>query len=368
MITYWFYPEQVPRAFRSYELYKYFCSKGYEVEVISIKNKKIYKSVDKLEDDGQEKKQYSNSKFKNSFKKTKLFKWLFNVLLFFIGELPFLTHRNYLRKQLSEEYLSKFDKIMVISLPFFSAYYTSRAITKFHWSGISILDMGDPFFGHQLKRARYFNVLQKKTLKTFDYISVPIREVVPYYTDYIQEEKIKIVPQAFNFLDTEINEYHKNKVPTFAYAGTFYDDIRNPTSFFEYLITIDENFLFILYTRKDTKIYEEIVKPFEERLNGKLIVNDVVPRVELLKKLSEMDFLISFENTSNLQSPSKLIDYGLTGRPVLSINNNGEDFHQIYEFFNEQYKHKMDIDISKYDINLVGEVFIELLEGDINVK
>ena len=38
--------------------------------------------------------------------------------------------------------------------------------------------------------------------------------------------------------------------------------------------------------------------------------------------MSKMDFLINLENLNKEQSPSKLIDYAISKRPIFSFNQN----------------------------------------------
>ena len=63
---------------------------------------------------------------------------------------------------------------------------------------------------------------------------------------------------------------------------------------------------------------KEFLFPFVEKSRGKIVLHDPLSRDALLSKLSEMDFLVNFEYDPLVQSPSKLIDYGLTKRPILN--------------------------------------------------
>ena len=73
-----------------------------------------------------------------------------------------------------------------------------------------------------------------------------------------------------------------------------------------------------------------------------------------------MDFLVNFDNNTNLQLPSKLIDYALTKRPVLNISGN-LDRESIQEFFEGNYTNQMSLnDVEKYNIKNVAAQFLAL--------
>jgi hypothetical protein len=80
----------------------------------------------------------------------------------------------------------------------------------------------------------------------------------------------------------------------------------------------------------------------------------------MITELSHMDFLVNIENSdSPAQVPSKLIDYAISGRPILSINPIHLNEQTILEFlkfdFIEQYKIE---NIGQYHINTVAIHFL----------
>src|SRR5690606_30622624 len=102
-----------------------------------------------------------------------------------------------------------------------------------------IADCGDPFMGNKFRtRAFYFKYVEKWFCRKADFLSVPIEGAIQaYYPEF--KEKIKVIPQGFNFKDFAIPEsVPNNPLPTFIYAGTFYPGLRDPTSFLEYLATL----------------------------------------------------------------------------------------------------------------------------------
>lgn len=73
-----------------------------------------------------------------------------------------------------------------------------------------------------------------------------------------------------------------------------------------------------------------------------------------------MDFLINFDNNTTLNVPSKLIDYSITGRPVLNIT---KDFssESVEAFLEGDYSDRMALpDPMQYHISEVSRKFLEL--------
>ena len=76
-----------------------------------------------------------------------------------------------------------------------------------------------------------------------------------------------------------------------------------------------------------------------------------------------MDFLLNLENVNSPnQTPSKLIDYAITNRPILSINPNNLAVDKIDAFFNKNYSKKLIIeDLNQYHISNVVNKFLNLV-------
>ena len=255
---------------------------------------------------------------------------------------------------------SGYDLLITIAVP----HSIHWAFGKLYAKGIKaaktwIADCGDPFMLVQSGSYRppfYIKPLEVRWCKQCDYISVPTEtSYLGYYPEY--RDKIRVIPQGFNFDAVKMLEYKKNKIPTFAYAGSFIPGRRDPRKLFEYLASIDRPFKFLIYGTSDKSRWADILSKIE----GRVIFEKPLPRAELLPKLSQVDFLINIGNGTNVQTPSKLIDYTLTKRPILTIETNDIKENVLNEFFEGNYSHKdADIDISKYDIHNVVDSFLNL--------
>jgi len=219
-----------------------------------------------------------------------------------------------------------------------------------------IADCGDPYMLDPLnKHPAYFEKFERKFCEKADAITVPYEGAKKgYYPEYIS--KIKVIPQGFNFNNVEIEKYIPNSVPTFAYSGVFYKKHRDPSSFLEFLSNLDYEFKFIIYTKSTV-----LLEPYLQKLGSKLEIRSYIPRSELLKELSKMDFLINIENESEIQSPSKLIDYALTQRPILNVKSNFTETVAFEEFIKGNFSEQLIIkDIENYQIQNVVKKFLEI--------
>ncbi|MBK9042487.1 MAG: hypothetical protein IPN97_04575 [Saprospiraceae bacterium] len=72
----------------------------------------------------------------------------------------------------------------------------------------------------------------------------------------------------------------------------------------------------------------------------------------MIKELSKSDFVLNIENSEIKENlPSKLIDYCLSGRPILSIDSNNINYDNIRDFLEGNYTGQLVIEnIDAYNI------------------
>jgi hypothetical protein len=98
-------------------------------------------------------------------------------------------------------------------------------------------------------------------------------------------------------------------------------------------------------------------------LGKKLEIRRYIPRNELLEVLGKMDFVINLESINKFQKSSKLIDYALVQRPILSIKPLDIDKIALKEFLIGNYeKQRIIDDIEQYNIKNIVNKFINLAE------
>lgn len=222
-------------------------------------------------------------------------------------------------------------------------------------------DCGDPFMfaGKAAKHLQKFERYERMFCAACNYITVPFEKAKEaYYEEY--RSKIRAIPQGFNFdLSLVENRTPKpiNQIPRFAFAGMFINDIRNPQLILEHLAQSARQFVFEVFTP-----YTELLQPYMGRLANKLVIHRPIERQALLHQLAQMDFVLNIENlNSPTQLPSKLIDYAISGRPILSLNPQQPDYDKIDRFLEGDYTGRFTVDvIENYHISNVADKFLEL--------
>ncbi|MCB0797189.1 MAG: glycosyltransferase [Chitinophagales bacterium] len=364
IISKFFYPSVTPRSFRTTALAKAFAKAGHEVQVYTSWNEEIHPAY----------------AVEHGMEIHPLSKWIWKDIRADKGAGPFRLVRRILKRglQLSLEYpdiqflfttrrlLRKkngYDLLITIAVPHAIHWGAALARTRKHRIAKTwVADCGDPFMFEKTDTFRkwfYFAWFEKLFCRKADHITVPIEDAKEaYYPEF--RHKIKMIPQGYDFNEVPIdhNLYRKNPVPTFAYAGAFIPGVRDPKNFLEYLLTLKCPFLFIIYTNQTS-----IVIPYAERSEGRIEIRPYVPRAELLPVLAGMDFLVNIGNGTNIQSPSKLIDYQICGRPVLSVDSFSLNSSVITQFLSGDYSGQISLgDLSAYDIKNVSKQFLQLTQ------
>lgn len=358
IVTQTIYPALDPRSHRSTQLALGLADAGHDVTVYALLGSYDY----------QKYKENRNIKFRNLGKsklglkdsdnnsKYTIFNRGMKKLFWKIFMYPDIEMIPMIRHALRKE--KNIDILISIAVPYIN-HFAIASLKKTN-AKCWISDCGDPFTKNPFhKMPRYFEYFEKKWSRKTDYIVVPVEEAKDgYFQEY--RDKIKVIPQGFNFDDIKLADYQKNNIPTFAYSGAVYKDLRDPSKFLEYLTTLDVPFKLIVYTVKGS-IFEQ----YASLLKDKIELREYVERNELIYQLSKVDFLINIKNRSGVQQPSKLIDYVSTKRPIINISSDftASEKNIFDAFVNEDYSNQMIIDnIEKYDIKNVAKEFVKLYE------
>jgi hypothetical protein len=357
-----FYPMNSPRSFRTTELVKEFARQGHEVKLLTVKDDDHHIPFEKkhgvtIENLGPLK--FDEISLKGGGRISHFTKRIVRRGLYQLFEYPDIELMYRVKNALAKE--SGYDLLISIAVPHpvhwgvAWAWRPENPIAK-TW----VADCGDPYMGQRLdsfNKMFYFKYFEQNFCRQADYITVPLEEARSgYYQEF--QNKIKVIPQGFDFSEIAIDQssYQVNEVPTFAYAGGLIPGGRDPRLFLEYLTTLKLEYKFIIFTKNTG-----LIKPYVDKANGKIEVRDYIPREELLQYLATMDFLVNFENDTSLQLPSKLIDYYLTGRPVLSIPSKTLNKQDVQEFLYGDYTGRYKFDnMEQYRIENVCDRFLTL--------
>lgn len=260
----------------------------------------------------------------------------------------------------------QFDMLISIAVP----HPTHWGVAWAHSLGVKpykkwVADCGDPYMGNRndsFNKFFYFSYLENNWCKKADFISIPKIEMKKSFNSNYYDKFVEI-PQGFNFDETSkcLSKYYKNKVPTFGYAGSFIPGRggRDPRPFIDFLISLDLEFKFIVYANSTF-----LLQKYIECKDNRIEIRAQIPRLQLIKEFSKLDFLVNIAFDPATQLPSKLIDYYLINRPILNILNdqlNEELKYSIIQFLKGDYSNKLFInDISIYNIKNIAFKFVQL--------
>lgn len=356
------HPSLLPRAHRATQLAIELAQKGHNVVLYALLGNYDYTEFSKktnirIKNLGISKFGCINSDGKaNNFFLYKIIRKLVGKYLSF----PEVELIPMVKEVLNKE--KKIDLLITIAKPY--EIHWGAALCKNKDVKCWISDCGDPFMGNPFSKPPfYFKYIEKYWCRKTDYITVPITEAKKAYYEEFQN-KIRIIPQGFDFSNVKLVNYTPNNIPTFAYSGIVYKNLRDPSRFLEYLCSLDYKFKFIVYTKSNSFFYN-----YKNRLGDKLEIRNYIPREKLLYELSKMDFLINFQNNSGVQQPSKLIDYALTGRPIINISNDFKEREDFDLFMKGDYSGNYVINnLQDYNIKNVAEQFLTLYMEKMNNK
>lgn len=355
-----FYPEISPRSYRATELAKEFSRQDHKVVVITKFRNHDYRDF-LLETPVQIKMWKWGRLPEVVISKRNPWAFISRVLkrvLMVLFEYPAIEDMFHVKKMLRRE--KGYDLMISFAVPYPVHWGVAWAMNRREKIATKwVADCGDPYMGDVLDSFRkpfYFAYLEKWFCRKVDFITIPVQSAIDaYYPEF--HGKIKIIPQGFDFnLSTQKHVKYDREVPEFAYAGRFLQGIRDPEPLLAFLLKIEIPFRFHVYTDQP-----EYLKDYLDLLKEKLIVSEFIPREQLIKELSRMDFLINFDNNTTLNVPSKLIDYSITGRPVLNIKKEFSA-ESVKNFLKGNYSDSMQLpDPMCYHIRIVSRQFLELL-------
>jgi len=349
-----------PRSFRATELAKEFARQGHEVTVLTPKKNEhiIFEKKHNvlIQDLGRPRWREIKLKGKGI---SLLFKRGLRRILQLTILYPSLEYFFLVKKALRKNQ-EHYDLLISIAVPYpihwgVAAIWSKKSKLAKQWAA----DCGDPFIGEEndsFKLPFYFKYVEKWFCKKAGHIIVPVKSAIPAYPKEYHY-KIKIIPQGFKFEEVKQAPYQKNKIPHFAYAGSLIPGRREPKEFFDFLINYPHSYKFDIYTNQPN-----MVSSYAYRSNGRIEVKEFIPRTDLLFQLSKLDFVVNFENAGTKQVPSKIIDYTILQKPILSVNSHIFTPRHVEEFLMGNYQNKLIVENpEQYKIENVVKKFLLLV-------
>ncbi len=356
-----FHPDRSPRASRATELAKEFVRQGHEVTVLSHGRDYDYRGF------LQEYPIRMESHGKLRWPSLREMKGLGDLprklerLLYMLFDYPHLEIAGKVAKALRNK--QGYDLLISIAVPYPVHWGVARARSANHpIAQVWAADCGDPFMGNTLESFRYpfyMGHVERWFMRKADYVVIPTEGArQAYFPEF--HGKIRVIPQGFEMDGAPVHDFPPtNPRPTFAYAGGVSKaGVRSPVKLLEFLASSGADFSSHWYLTSGA----EAVQPFATQMPDRVNIHQPLPRRDLLAELSQMDFLLNFDNGTEHQKPSKLIDYGLTGRPILNIDASRPDTALVQDFLSGDHSGSLDMgDLRSYDIRNVAAAFLALV-------
>lgn len=360
-----FYPDISPRSFRATELAKELVRQGHQVAVLTHPR---VGTADFCRENGIEFRDLGDITWPTPTVRgsgvVRLFWRVITRLSILLFEYPFIQIMPLMKKALRKE--SGYDLLISVAVPY-PIHWGIAAVRsrKNPIAKIWVADCGDPYMGQEndtMKPPFYFGWLEKKFCRKADFITVPTKSSIQgYYREF--HSKIRVIPQGFRFEDVKKYEgpIQTDKV-VFGYGGMFIPVRRDPSELLAFLNSLDDSyrFEFHIYT-----LTPNLVTPFIAASKGRIQLKPIVERDKLLFEMSKMNFVVNFENVGKTQTPSKLIDYAILGKPVLSIKYGSFNEAAVKEFLSGNYQQGFQIkNPDQYRIETVAKQFLALLNAE----
>jgi glycosyltransferase involved in cell wall biosynthesis len=238
------------------------------------------------------------------------------------------------------------DLLVTVGLPF-SAHLVGLAAKQKYPQIRWLVDIGDPlnFQPFPLNNPRFFSKKNERfetdVLAKADQISVTNAGLATIYaTNFgIDISKIRVIPPIYSgelftpwhgdtkgsgenspCLRVSVSNNNAKNNPSrykIGYFGSFFQNIREPKNFLEFLKKLSEN----QRNQLEIHFFGDIFPEFMESIDAEPLIkrHGLLSRNTVLDAMHEMDFLLNFGNATDFQLPSKSVDYRLSGLPILNF-------------------------------------------------
>jgi len=234
----------------------------------------------------------------------------------------------------------KISHVISVGLPFtchWIAKQLKEADPSLHWH----MDIEDPFcyseefWVNNFSKYKEKNIeAEKATFHLADSISVTNPVARDRYQEFFPfaQTKLSVIPPLFH-ADNASQSYDlvlDSSRVHLAYFGSFYEGVRSPKMFLEFLKflqstnpDINGRMQFHFIGRLD-RISAALFDAYPQ-VKESLIIHGFKSRAETLSAMSQVDILMNFGNTTDYHLPSKVVDYLHVNKPVVNFISTEKD-------------------------------------------
>jgi glycosyltransferase involved in cell wall biosynthesis len=231
------------------------------------------------------------------------------------------------------------DAVVSVS-PAFTAVAVGRSLVRrkpggFHW----LIDLGDPFsFAEEappnnLHLYRRLNVrLERSCFAAAGSVSVTTPETRDRYAGLFPEsaQKIAVIPPLVALPETgsRIGRGGRSDRLRLAFLGRLYPTIRRPDfllAIFSALAKGPGGERYELHFYGETWECQASFAAYGHMIGRNLFLHGPVPRDHAAAAMRSADVLVNIGNETSYQLPSKIVEYAMTGRPILNLAPRADD-------------------------------------------
>jgi len=222
-----------------------------------------------------------------------------------------------------------YDLIISSAMPFTDhilAYFVKK------WTAIPwIADYGDPLaFNPISPKIKWEHLgdkwIESKLLKAMDCIIVTTDETKKGFTEYypfLKKGQIAVIPQGYSPEEFEGVQPELGNEFRIVYTGIFYDDVREPYTFFDAIKHLKDIELEVIVAGN---ILPHYIKAAEENnIREKIIFLGHQPHKRAIALQKGADLLVLFGWLKGYQIPGKIFEYFGACRPILCITFDEKD-------------------------------------------
>jgi glycosyltransferase involved in cell wall biosynthesis len=202
-----------------------------------------------------------------------------------------------------------------------------------------LIDLGDPFSFADEAPPNNFHIyrglnirFERSCFAAADSVSVTTPETRDRYAALFPEsaQKIIVIPPLVALPETGGGTVHAGRSDRrqLAFLGRLYPTIRPPDfllALFAALAEAPAGERYELHFYGETWECEASFAPYRHMLGRNLFVHGAVPRERAASAMRSAYALVNIGNDTRYQLPSKIVEYAMTGRPILNLVAHPDD-------------------------------------------
>jgi glycosyl transferase family 4 len=354
IISYFFYPMISARAFRWGELATHWADLGHQVDVVASQEKgypheeqvngvQIYRVNNSMVEwltsrlaSANNAAHQTDAAGTGSVVKEQLgqaFRTLYRSLYW--PDAGFLWYFPALRQAKALMRRQNYDALITVS-PFFTAHLVGKGLKSEFCDMLWLVDCGDPYsfqetephYNRLLYRGLSHHV-ERNVFRETNAITVTTLPTADIYKAHFPESagKIQVIPPLLSLPEKSASSgrfFPDDKKIRLHFAGSLYPRTRRP----DYLLAlfaglIDQPDLadqVELHFWGDASRVMDAFSAYKHLLeSGKIMLHGMVSRELVTQSMHEASILVNIGNTTPYQLPSKVVEYGSTGKPILNL-------------------------------------------------